>query len=281
MLIPSIQEKKSWLGILIFLAICLNLYFDFTFEGGLEQRRTWLDNTFKIIFMPVEFVASSAQEGTKNLQESFVDLVRAHQMNDRLREEASRLELRLYDYQELKSENERLRELLGFKESQPHDYLAAEVIGKDPHPFYQTLLLDRGEKDGVRVGMPVVSTQGVVGRIIEVGEWSSQVHLITDSNARVDAVVQRSRTRAIVAGSLEGTSLHLRFLPRRQDIREGDILLTSGLGRNFPAGFMIGKVKEVSENANEVLGEAVIEASVDFNAVEEVFIVRSFLGEKS
>lgn len=272
MLIPSIHERKPWLSFILVFVVGLNLYFNFSFPGNISDRAGWLDQTFGQLVLPLQYSVSSLRRSLTDSASYLKRLTVAERQNRELRSELSRQRLETQRLKELELENDRLRELLRFKEKQPLNYLAGEVIGKDPSGFFYSFLIDRGSEDSVEVNMPVVSTQGVVGRIFEVSPWASRVLLVSDPNSRVDAVVQRSRTRAIVAG-VEGERLGLKFLPRRQDITVGDVLVTSGLDGIFPSGFQIGKIVEIERDPHQVLEQAEVIPSVDFDSVEEVFII--------
>lgn len=274
MLIPSIHERKSWLSVLLVLIIGLNLYFNFSYKGSLQERASWLDEFFGKVFLPVQFLVSGIHGGVVGSAEYIQELIVARSENKKLKEQLAMQKLDISLVEELRRENERLRDLLTFSQSKSFDYLVAQVIAVDPSAYFKTMVLDRGTSDGVERDMPVVSTQGVIGRVLEVSRWTSKVLLLTDINSRIDAVVQRSRARTIVAGSIDG-GLRLQYLPRRQNLQEGDVLVTSGLAGRYPPGFYIGTIETIEKNANFVLEEASLEASVDFDTVEEVFIVKS------
>jgi len=133
--------------------------------------------------------------------------------------------------------------------------------------------LDRGLDDGVEKGMAVVSPQGVVGQVDQVFEKEAVIQFLTDINSRLDGVVERSRTQVIVGGSLEG-DLKLYFLARRSDVRQGDVVYSSGTGSIFPAGFKIGTIIGHSQDPNAILEDAELEPAVNFGSLEEVFVVR-------
>jgi rod shape-determining protein MreC len=147
------------------------------------------------------------------------------------------------------------------------------VIGVDPGAISRTVILNRGQDQGVEEGMAVISIQGVVGKIFQVDGGRSRVLLINDINSRVDAVVQRSRARAIAAGTLSG-ELMLKFLARRQNLEVGDVLISSGMDGVFPSGVVVGSVESLDKNPNLVLEEARLRPAVDFDSIEEVFIVQ-------
>lgn len=272
MLIPSIQSRRRWLVTLLLCVIGLELYFNFSFKDGIDQRVKWIDKSFGRLSLPLEYLVAELQSGAVGSLQSVSELLQAKTENQKLRDQLRDQALDLHRLEELRLENERLKMILGFRESQPLKYLAAKIIGRDPSSFYRTLIIDRGVGDGLEEQMPVVSPQGLVGYVFQTSQWSSRVLLINDVNSTVDAVVQRSRTRAIVGGALDG-SLILKFLPRRQDIEAGDRLVTSGLGGRYPSGFEIGKVLSIRRDPHHVLEEVVVEPAVDFDSIEEVLIV--------
>ncbi len=226
--------------------------------------------------LPAEYMVSQLKTGAVNSARYSVDLWNAKSENLRLRAEIQKIDLSLHFLEEIRLENERLKDLLGFRETQPLVYKPAKIIGKDPGLFFQTIIIDRGSRDGIAEKMPVVSSSGLVGHVFQAGTLSSRVLLITDVNSSVDAVVQRSRTRAIVGGNIDG-SLNLRFLPRRQDVKIDDVLVTSGLGGVYPSGFQIGRIGQIKRNPNEVLDNATIDPAVDFDSLEEVLIVTNLV----
>jgi len=239
----------------------------------------WIDQFFAKVLRPFQFAILKSEQFTKNSAGSLTELFQANSENRRLKTQLQAQALELQLMEELRLENQRMRVLLGFKEAQKNSFLPVKVIATDPSALFRTIIIDRGESNGVRPSMPVINTNGVVGRVFEVGLWSSRVLMISDVNSRIDAIVQRSRARVIVAGTLGG-GLGLRFLPRRQDIQEGDLLVSSGLGGLFPAGYPIGKITSRRKNPNDVLEDAEVEPLVDFNRLEELFIVTNFENQK-
>lgn len=272
MLIPSIHERKTWLGFILAVLIGLNLYFNFSFDGALEERSSRIDQFFGRALLPAQWLIGLSKEAVLDSSTSLRDLAAAKEDNISLRKELTENRLRLLELERLQSENNRLRALLDFEELKKRNYLAARVQGKDPSLFFKSLVINRGARHGLVEKLPVVNLQGVVGQILEVGPFQSTVLLITDLNSRVDAVVSRSRSRVIVAGASDD-GLQLRFLPRRQDLRAGDLLVSSGLDGIYPPGFPIGEVTELNSRSDIVLDSAKVRPKVDFNAIEEVFVI--------
>jgi len=187
---------------------------------------------------------------------------------------------------EAEIENLLLREELQFKEANPSygtkgalvtgRQLKAEVIGRDPSNLSYHLLIDQGSQNGVREGMTVVTARGLVGRISEVGTDWARVLLITDPASSVNALVQTSRATGMVQGRL-GQSLVMRFIPWEERVSVGDLIITSGLGRNFPKGLVIGQVTSVRQRDFQMHQEAEVKPTVDFNRLEIVTVITDFI----
>jgi len=273
MLIPSIHERKTWLIFLLVLVVGANFYFNFSFKQSLEERANSIDRVFGKILLPVQYLVATGKMTVSDSALNLKELSQAKEINVELLKRLDEQERQLKTLTEMQLENERLRSLVSFREKFRYEVIAARIIGTDPSALFKTLILNRGSSDGIQEGMAVISTAGVVGKIFQVESGRSRVLLINDINSRVDAVVQRSRTRAIVAGSLGG-EIFLRHLPRRQDLQVGDVLVTSGMDEIFPSGVEIGKILSVRKDPNLVLEEALLEPSVDFSAIEEVLIVK-------
>ncbi len=209
--------------------------------------------------------------------------------NAELREEIARLSVENLRLTEAASENERLRAALAFKEANPTlKMLGADVIergapglkpgqviSRDPSPYLAMLTLNLGQRDGVRDGMPVVTAQGLVGRLTRVGDRTSRVLLLTDTASSVNAMLMRSRATGVVQGIADGR-LVLRFVEQGADLKVGDIVMTSGLGGAFPPGQPIGQVTKVRQQDIELFQEADVRPIVNFGQLEQVLVVTQF-----
>lgn len=196
--------------------------------------------------------------------------------NTTLRQENSELRNQVILLQEAQIENENLRKELRFKSSVPsYQLLSAEVIGRDPSNLFQYLIIDRGADDGVSVGLPVITADGLVGRISEVNPGSSKVMLITDSSSSVSALVQRSRATGMAQG-YPGRGLIMQYIPQADSVEVGDIVLTSGLGGRFPKRLVVGQVAEVIKQDVAMFKEARIIPAVSLASLESVMVVLSF-----
>ncbi len=202
--------------------------------------------------------------------------------NEVLREQNLRLSLELLKLREAQLENVRLHALLHFRSQQEtaEFYRVARVIARNPARIANTLLIDAGEDEGIQARMPVVTADGLVGRILEVHRHTAIVQLLIDRNCRVSVVVQReSRTSGIV--SFEDGTFYLKNVPLRGDIEIGDLVVSSGLGELFPKGLYVGQVIEVGEEAQGLFQKVILAPCVNFHNLEEVFVLktRSQIGE--
>lgn len=181
----------------------------------------------------------------------------------RLREENARLRP---DAQE----NTRLRALLGFKQQLPYRSLAGRIIGRDPSQWFSTVLVDRGASEGVMRDDPVITSDGVVGHVIETaGSWA-RVLLVADPRSAVSVVLDRSREVGVVVGQGQ-SDLKVTYLSREADVKAGDLVLTSGLGPIYPKGLPVGTVVRVSRTT--MFQEAVVHPTSDLGHLEDVLIV--------
>lgn len=165
--------------------------------------------------------------------------------NEKLKAEALLLQRRLQKLAALTEQNVRLRELLNSAALVDDRVLVGELIGVDPNPFTHRILIDKGEKDGVFLGQPVLDALGLMGQVVEVMPYTARVLLLTDSTHSIPVQVNRNGLRAIAAGTGNPELLELRHVADTADIKEGDLLVSSGLGQRFPAGYPVATVHEV------------------------------------
>lgn len=183
-----------------------------------------------------------------------------------------------YELRESVQAAKRLRRLLLFKEQVPAAMIPAEVIAYSPSAWFRTIVINKGRQDGVKKGMPVVTWEGVVGKVIKTSTDSSIILLIIDRNSSVDAMVQRNRRRGIFEGD-GGPRCQLRYVPRMDDIKVGDFIVTSGLGGVFPKGLFLGKVVRVEKKEYGLFQEVEAGPGVDFSRLEEVMVILMQEGE--
>lgn len=216
-------------------------------------------------------VVSSAIGGTWN---AYVDLVGVRQEREWLRRRVRELESRIERAATVASQNARLQALLDLREAMPGQSVASRITGVDASGLFRTATLNKGERDGVQKGMAVVAPAGVVGKVVSTSPNAARVLLLEDPSSGVDALVQRSRARGIVEGSLHG-GCQLKYVKHREDLRVGDLVATSGLDGIFPKGVTVGTIVRLSREEGGLFQTAEIEPAVDFNKLEEVMVVEA------
>ncbi len=204
--------------------------------------------------------------------QEYVFLVRLQKENTLLRQKITDLQKENHQLKEGALAGERLEKLMQFREKIAASVIAAEVIGQDPSSWFKSLTINKGETDGVRKGMAVISPEGVIGQILRTGPRHSIVLLITDYNSAVDSIVERTRAKAIVEGKGENRC-QLKYLLRAEEVAVGDIVVTSGLNGNFPKGLVIGEIRKVEKTGQGVFQYAELVPSADLSKLEEVLVI--------
>ncbi|TLN18708.1 rod shape-determining protein MreC [bacterium] len=226
--------------------------------------------------LPLQGVASSIGGVFGSFFDRFLFFSGSAKEAVKLREEVEALRFELLKAEEYRAENERLKSLLAFKEASYLDKMVpARVIGRSASAWYRTIVLNRGSLDGIKVGAPVVTSYGVVGRVYESGDSASRVLLLTDASSALDGILQRTRGQVLVEGDMT-PSPKLLYITRGTDIEEGDKIITSGLDGFFPKGLVLGHVAEVSEGSGDMFVKATLEPAVNFARIEEVFVITDF-----
>jgi rod shape-determining protein MreC len=193
--------------------------------------------------------------------------------NERLQRENLILQGRSQQMASLQAENVRLRALLNSSALLRDDVLVAELIGVSPDPERLQLLLNKGERDGVFVGQPLIDADGLMGQVVEVSAGSSRALLITDVTHSVPVQVNRNGVRAIAEGTGALGSLEVRHVSSSTDILPGDLLVTSGLGGRFPEGYPVAVVKEVERDPGEPFARVVATPSAALDRTRHVLLV--------
>lgn len=206
------------------------------------------------------------------------DLESLRARNAELEESLARIQAEVIELREVASDYERLAALLDYTSSlEDREFITADVIGVDQQSNLRSIIINRGTRDGIAIGMPVQTELGLVGRIYNVSANSALVQLITDSNSAVSGRLQTSRAEGSIQGrGLLTGNMRMRFIPIDSDIRVDDLVVTSGLGGNFPPDIVIGQVTSRRSFEFELSQEAEISSLIDFETLEFVLVVTSF-----
>jgi rod shape-determining protein MreC len=232
-----------------------------------------------IIATPLNLLTGVFNNVSQNINRSVTDLVEIQDLrrrNAELEESLAQFQAELVELREIASDYQRLADLWEYASAaRDQETLIAEVIGYDQSSLRRTIVINRGARDGVTRGMPVVVREGLVGRIISVTANAARVLLITDESSYVNARLQTSRAPGTVVGRLTG-NLRMMMIPLDADVREGDLVLTSGLGGNFPSDLVIGTVQSRRQFEFELNQQAEVRSLVDFDTLEFVLVITNF-----
>ncbi|MEO8211844.1 MAG: rod shape-determining protein MreC [Myxococcales bacterium] len=235
-----------------------------------------LDRGILAVVAPAQSALSSVARAIGGMVGRYAELTHVRSENDRLRSENTRLRAELMQTKRVAAESGRYQLLLGLKDTTPAETLAARVISIDASPYFRVarVELDRGE-GLVRRGMPVLTPDGVVGRINRVSGQTSDVLLAVDPRSSMDVFLPRTGGRGVLRGKAgeNGYRCSVEYLMRGEQAREGDLVVTSGLGGAFPRDLPVGKVTRVVPNPSGLYQEVEVTPDVDFARLSEVLVV--------
>jgi rod shape-determining protein MreC len=228
--------------------------------------------TFEM-FSRVERATSAVVNGGKGIWTNYSALRGARDENVRLHQQIGELQIQLQEQRSLAARSSKLQALLDLKATATVPTLAANVIAGNPNPGVRTITIDRGAADGVVANMGVIAPAGIVGRIIgPVARHAARVQLIVDRNAAAGAMTERARAGGMILGSDDDPPLKMDLVPNLADVKEGDLVVSSGVDGIYPKGFMIGTIETAERKGGRSLSIGV-RPSVDFGSLEEVLVV--------
>ena len=224
------------------------------------------------VMRPLQIAAQGSANWITSLQDNYDTLAGFRSENERLRKRIQSLEVERQKLLEAQATNLRLKQLLDFRAHLDGKAVTASIIANSASSWFQSCLLDKGSADGVRKGMAAVTPMGVVGQVVSVTSHTAKVLLLTDANSGIDVIVQRTRARGIVSGSLDNGTI-LKYVKRSEDIQAGDRLITSGTDGVFPKGLMVGTVIKVNKQHLGLFQFIEVLPAVQFSRTEEVLVV--------
>jgi len=242
-----------------------------------KYKFAFSERVITTILAPVEYVMAKVGYSVRSAGSSIWQIMTVYRENQALRAEIEQLRQNTLNVTEIMAENERLRAMLNYKKGAPQfDFVAATVVARDPGTWTSTIVINKGATDGITKDMPVVTPQGLVGNVVSVYSSSAKVQLILDPRSAVGTLVQRPESR--VAAIVEGNGANplvprMVNIARDADIIKGDTIITSGFGGIYPKGLAVGEVMDVINEEGGLLKYAVLKTAVDFDRLEEVFVL--------
>ena len=268
-----IKRKKILYAVVVVLLLSILM----SWSTNNPQRTLFLERLIAEALSPFQKAASAVTSFFVNSWEFFGDIRNVYRDNQGLRAELDKYTGMDLLMLEIQQENVRLRALLQFQEAVAHQVMPAQVIGRNPSSWFSTLTIDKGSKHGIKVDMPVVTNQGLVGKIVDVQPSHAKVQLIISTSSGISAIVQRTRDNGVLVGLANPRGYtRITRLHQYADIQEGDVIISSPLTGIFPKGLSIGRVVEVYDDPVSLERSALVLPEVDFDRLEEVLIIINY-----
>lgn len=266
------NKKTGMIGIIITIII---LILTVILSNIDVQKMSYLENVLNAFVMPIQNGLTYLKNKIEGNSSFFTDISKLQEENEDLKRKNSELEQALREFEIVKAENETLKEYVGLKDKyQNYQTIPAYIINKDITNYNQVIVINVGEKDGVKANMTVIADQGLVGHVISATQTTAKVQTIIDTASSVSCNISTSKEPIIVTGTLEKAStLKASYIPTDAVILENDKVETSGIGGIYPKGIPIGTIKEIVSTKNITDRYAYVETAVDFKKLETVLVI--------
>lgn len=265
------RNYKSIIFIIVLLATALIIL---SYNLKQESHAGFIRKIVLEVAAPIQNVMNASVKSIGDAWSRYIVLVGLEEENKNLKKKINDLKLQLALYHEGYLEAQRLRNLLALKDDHNYNFIAARIIGREQIALSKTILIDKGTAHGLDAGMPVLAGPGLIGRVIDVSWHAAKVLLLTDESSNIDAIVQRNRTQGIIRGA-GSRGYVLKYISKTQDVKEGDVIVSSGIGGVFPKGLMIGAVNHVDRLEAGLFLKIYVTPSIDFSKLEEVLVLAS------
>ncbi len=265
------SHARSAAGLRFSIYACLALLLMYSDQRGQWSQR--LRYGLLAAAYPVQMAVNSPARAWRWMTDTFADRNALRSEVTRLRESQRQLQLANLHMQLLENENVQLRGLRDRLPPLVRRYLLAEVISVEASPIRQRVIINRGKRDGVHLNQAVIDGDGIVGQVSSVGPWSAEIILLTDPQHALPVQVARNQLRTIAVGSGDAEEILLKFLAVNADVKSGDVLLSSGLGGVYPAGYPVGTVIGVTRESNQLLAQVRAKPAAHVDRVRELMLV--------
>lgn len=271
------KERKTLLLFLGFsLLSALLITIDYHGKGALGL----LKDTGFLVLKPINHTVRNTINHLTKYYQVFIETESIYENNLQLEQENQELSHESAVLKEKLTAYERIAKMVQFKEYYNYEMIPAQVIGREPGNWFHSVVIDMGSKDGIEIDMGVATHKGLVGKVIQVGRNTSEVLLIIDQGCSVGAMAQRPREVGVIKGGTESTYCYLDYVAHDADVQLNDIVVTSGMGSTIPKGIIIGRIVVIRKEKHDLFQRILIKPEVDFNKLEEVFIVKIPENEK-
>lgn len=267
------RNYKTIIFVAILLAVVLVIFIKQKSSAGLVSK------VILEIAAPVQNVFTSSVQSVSDAWYHYLLLVGIEEENRNLKKKIDDMKSQLVLYQEGYLEAQRLRGLLALQDGHDFHFVPARVVGREQVALSKTILINKGTVHGFKAGQPVMAAPGLVGRVIDASWHAAKILPLIDENSNVDAIVQRTRIQGIIRGA-GSRGCVLKYISKTQDVKEGDIIISSGIGGVFPKGVMIGQVSHVDMQEAGLFLRINVTPSIDFSKLEEVLVITSDVNGK-
>ncbi|MBF0153388.1 MAG: rod shape-determining protein MreC [Magnetococcales bacterium] len=264
-----LREHRHTIAASLFLLVAVFLML--SVRTGAVAFRTIQEAVLNLVG-PVQQMVHLSLETYENSKKMLDSWVRVHEENERLKKELEHRKVTLPQKEELLLENRRLRTLLNMRLDPVYMTVSARVVGASSSAYASSLILNAGKLDGIRVNTPVISMKGLVGKIVEVGEYHAVALTLIDLNSRTPVRIQRNRIPGIATGTNDH-AINMEFVAKDADIQIQDLVITSGIGGIFPRGLVVGRVVAFTPQEVGLFQKVVLAPVVDFDRLEEVSLL--------
>ena len=266
------KKKKQTIGVTIAIIVLVIIV---AITNIKVNNLSYAEGILNFFVMPVQNGLTYLKNKIAGNNQFFIDIGNLKEENKKLKEENAKLQESLRELEIVKSENETLKEYANLKDKYTEfNCIPAYVINKDVSNYSNTIIINVGAQDGIKVNMPVISENGLVGHVISVTAANSKVQTIIDTSSSISCTLTASRDNIVAKGTLEaGSILKATYIPTDATIMQGDNIETSGLGGIYPKGILIGTVKKVVNTKNITDRYAIIDTAVNFNKLETVLVI--------
>lgn len=266
------KKKTGIIGIIITIII---LIFLVVITNTDIAKMSYIENIVSTLVMPIQNGLTYLKGKLTGNDSFFQDINNLKEENENLKKKNSELEQSLREYEIVKSENDTLKEYMNLKDKyKDYTTMPAYVINKDISNYSNTVVINVGEKDGIKENMTVIADEGLVGHVISVTDHTAKVQTIIDTATAVTSTISTTKDTIIVQGTLENSGeLKATYIPTDATVLQGDNVETSGLGGIYPKGIHIGTIKEVYNTKNPTDRYATVETAVDFSKLATVLVI--------
>lgn len=270
-----LRSRRWWLLVIVIGGLIFTI--NYTAENSAIFRN--IEFPVMTVASPIQKVLATTTSAIRGGLETVPQFFSLKEENEQLKKQVAQLEQYKQKYMEYQRENINLRTMLGLKQRNfQYDLEASEVIGRDPSNWFNVIIIDKGENNGIKKDMAVITDKGLVGYVISAGRNYAKVLLITDDRSSVSGMIERTRDNGIVKGTIDPAPrgfVKMVFLPQEANLVKGDVVISSGLGGLIPKGITIGEVVEAKKESYDLMQYAIIKPAVDLQKLEQVFVIKN------